>query len=190
TSKSLITTTTRIRFCTNLHIQTDRRRLSRPDFLASNELEFSKRVFQHYRPTVDVQPIPSPIIPRPDRPILLAHRKTRDRFVSRRLRHRPRAQVEARAMPRTFDFETEHLAAGQVATIMRAGVFHRVQCAVDVVNRDRGVAVPHHLEFARQEVAAGADPDPSVHAVASPKSFSSTSKRRSSRRGMPKRSSP
>jgi hypothetical protein len=49
TSKFSITTAVTIRFCTNLHIQADRKRLLRPDFLASNELKFSKRVFQHYR---------------------------------------------------------------------------------------------------------------------------------------------
>ena len=79
---------------------------------------------------------------------------------------------------------------GQVAAVMRAGVFDRVQCAVDVVDRDRGVAVPHHLEFARQQFAAGADFHPVLHAAGSAKSLSSTSKRRSARRGMPKRSSP
>ncbi|MGS1119858.1 hypothetical protein [Rhodanobacter sp. UC4436_H3] len=55
TSEFSITTAVTIRFCTNLHIQLDRKRLSRPHFLASNELEFSKRVFQHYRPGADIE---------------------------------------------------------------------------------------------------------------------------------------
>ena len=49
-SKFSITTAVTIRFCTNLHARSDRKRLSRSIFHASDEFKFSKRVFQQNRP--------------------------------------------------------------------------------------------------------------------------------------------
>ena len=45
TPKFSITTAVTIRFCTNLHARSDRKRLSRSIFHASDELKFSSRVF-------------------------------------------------------------------------------------------------------------------------------------------------
>jgi hypothetical protein len=50
TSKFSTTTTVTIRFCTNLHARASRKRLPRPIFQSSDELKFSKRVFQQNRP--------------------------------------------------------------------------------------------------------------------------------------------
>src|SRR5580765_8690910 len=91
------------------------------------------------------------------------HRELRDRLLGRRAHHVTRAQVEARAMARTFDLEAVHLATGQLAAVVRADVLDRVELAVDVEHRDRGVAVPDDLEFPRQQFGLGADANPAAH---------------------------
>src|SRR6185437_15302206 len=92
-----------------------------------------------------------------DHPGVHAHRKSRDRLRRRRFLHFARPHVEARAVARTFDLESAHLAAGQFAAIVRAHVLDRIQVALEVVHGDRGVIVPHDLEFARQQLILRAD---------------------------------
>src|SRR6185437_16883591 len=136
----------------------------------------------------------STIVARPDRAGFLAHREAAHRLHRGRACHRAGPQVEARAVARAFHLETEHLAAGEVAAVVGAYVLDRVQVAAEVVDRDRRVAVEHHLEFTRQQFAARAHAHPALihqaHAGTPANSLRSTSKRRSSRRGMPKRASP
>src|SRR6185437_15677678 len=100
----------------------------------------------------------STVVARPDRAGFLAHREAAHRLHRGRARHRAGPQVEARAVARAFHLETEHLAA------------------------------EHHLEFTRQQFAARAHAHPALihqaHAGTPANSLRSTSKRRSSRRGM------
>src|SRR5690242_14644643 len=97
-----------------------------------------------------------PIVAGEDQPAFLNHREAGDRLVRRRAGDGAGAQVEAGAVAHAFHLEPVHLAAGQFRTVVGAHVFHRVKGAVDVVDGDGGVAVPHHLVFARQDLAARA----------------------------------
>src|SRR5690348_9871443 len=80
------------------------------------------------------------------------------------------------------------VAGGQLEVLVRTAVLECVQRAVEVEHRDRrlGDLVEHHLHLAGQQLGGGADVGPGLAHSA----FSSTSKRRSSRCGWPKRSSP
>src|SRR5262249_7205987 len=86
-----------------------------------------------------------------------------DRLVGWRTQRRAAAQIEARAVARTLDLETMHLAAGKLAAVVRADVLDRVQLAVDIEHRDRGVAVPGDLGFPGQQFRLRADADPVTH---------------------------
>ena len=65
-------------------------------------------------------------------------------------------------MTDTFDTEAIDGSARQLATVMGANIFNRVILAVNVVNRNRGIAVEDEFEFARQAVDSGANAKP-VH---------------------------
>ena len=65
-------------------------------------------------------------------------------------------------MTNTFDTEAIDGSARQLATVMGANIFNRVIPAVNVVNRNRGIAVEDKFEFARQAVDSGANAKP-VH---------------------------
>src|SRR5690349_14864985 len=136
----------------------------------------------------------SAVVAGPDGIRVLAHRKARDRLVGRRPCHRAGAQVEAGAMAQALDFETEYLAAGEIAAVVGTDVLDRVQRAVDVVDRDRRIAVEHHAELTRQQFTCRAYAHPTLrgqaHAATPASAFTRSSKRRSSRRGTPKRSWP
>ncbi|KAG1264203.1 hypothetical protein G6F65_014397 [Rhizopus arrhizus] len=105
------------------------------------------------------------------------------------------AHVEARAVQHALHAALGgvELAGGQLELFMRALVLQRIQLAIEVEHHDRGAGyfVEHALHFTRQQFGAGTDEGPGLaHAVAPASGFSRTSKRRSSRLGMPKRSSP
>src|SRR5690242_14341310 len=104
----------------------------------------------------------TPIVARKDRAVFHAHRKGRDRFRRRSFLYFARAHVEACAVARAFHLEAAHFAARQVAAIMGASILDRVQVALQVVHRNRGVAVPDDLEFARQQFVARTHAHPSV----------------------------
>ena len=113
------------------------------------------------------------------------HRKFRYRFVCGRAEHGAAAHVETGAMPRTLDFIAVQFSGGEIATVVRTHVLDGVEFAVDIEHGDRDIAVPGHAMFARQQFGPRADADP-----AALKGFSSSSKRRSSRFGIPNRASP
>ena len=104
--------------------------------------------------------------------------------------------TRAEGMARALHLETVHLAAGEIAAVVRAKVLHCIQIAIDVVDGDRLLRhfVVDDLELAGQQFRTRADVGPAAdvlaHAAPPARVFTSHSKRRSSRRGMPKRSSP
>src|SRR5690625_4995219 len=71
-----------------------------------------------HRPACSIETV----VARPDQPAFLLDREGSDRRHRRRTGHFAGAYIEARAVARTLDLETEYLAAGKVATIMGAGV--------------------------------------------------------------------
>src|SRR5690348_979786 len=104
----------------------------------------------------------TPIVARIDHAVFHAHRKGRDRFRCRRFLYFARTHVEARAVARAFHLVAAHFAARKVAAIMGASILDRVQVALQVVHRNRGVAIPDDLEFARQQFVARTHAHPSV----------------------------
>ena len=65
-------------------------------------------------------------------------------------------------MTNTFDTEAINGPARQLATVMSTNIFNRVVLAVNVVNRNRGIAIEDKFVFARQAVDSGTNAKP-VH---------------------------
>jgi hypothetical protein len=101
------------------------------------------------------------------------------------------AHIELGAMQYAFNFRAFEFAGAQFEILVRALVLQGIDGAVDVADQNRRVAVETDRVFARQQLRERAYPLPArevdgIHG----KGFSRISKRRSSRSGMPKRSSP
>src|SRR5690606_28062199 len=89
-------------------------------------------------------------------------------------------------------------AGRELEVLVAAAVLHGVVVAVEIDHHDRGVAVPGHGGLAGKQFGGGADADPVGHVGSgglsrrgrrSYRGLSRTAKRRSSRRGSPKRGS-
>src|SRR5690606_3710231 len=132
----------------------------------------------------------SAVVAGPDRALLHLDRELRDRLVGGRAQGPAVAQVELRPVQHALHGAgvRVHGAGGELVVLVGALVLHGIEVAVEVDHQDRRVAVPGHGGFAGQQLGGGAHAYPVAHRGSS--SFSSTSKRRSSRSGTPKRSSP
>src|SRR5690606_18883134 len=108
------------------------------------------------------------VVTGPDDALLNAHRKAGDRHHGGWICHRAGAQVEAGAVAWALDFKAAHLPTGQIAAVVGAGVLHREIGAINVVDGNRCVAIPHDGELARQELARLAHTDPAAHAARMP----------------------
>src|SRR5690606_22272070 len=135
------------------------------------------------------------VVAHPDPAVLGPDRELRHRLIGRRAQGAAVADVEAGAMQHALHARLAGLetAGRQFEVLVRALVLERVQGAVEVEHHDAGAGdlVEAGLHLAREQVRGRADEGPGLaHAAAPSKRFSSTSKRRSSRSGTPKRSSP